>query len=82
MVEDELTDIPFNPGLFRSDGRMYPPQEDHAHAVDGHPEVTRYRSSGHNTFLGSNGAIEIRRIRGGHVDLAKHGADGRGVWEQ
>jgi hypothetical protein len=38
--------------------------------------VTRYRSRGHNTLIGDNGAIEIRSIAGSLI-LFKPGADGR-----
>lgn len=79
-VEDELTDIPFDPDLWMDDGRMYPPQQDSAFDVDGHPDVTRYRSRLHNTFVSSWGAIEVRSIQG-EVLASKPSADGRSVWD-
>lgn len=79
-VEDELTGIPDDPGNWRYDDRLYPPQGDSMRAVPAHPDVTRFRSLGHNTFVGANGAIEIVSSDG-TVELRKAGADGRGVWE-
>lgn len=75
-VEDELTSIPFDPDNWQHDGRMYPPQEDGRRAVSGRADVARYRSKGHSTLIGSNGAIEIRDGRG-RVIFGKPGADGR-----
>ena len=79
-VEDEWTTIPCNPASWAEDGRLYPPQSDNARAVPGHPHVTRYRSLGHNTFVGANGSIEIRRVDGS-IEFQKAGADGRYVWD-
>jgi hypothetical protein len=77
-VEDEMSDVPFNPANWQSDGRMYPPQDDSERPVPGHPSLRRYRSRRHNTFIGTNGALEIRTV-GGEVLLTKAGADGRFV---
>ena len=79
-VEDELTDIPFNPERWRTDGRMYPVQDDYASVVDAHPDITSYRSRRHETFIRANGAFEIRDVLTNEVLLAKPGADGTGVW--
>lgn len=80
QVEDELTDIPFDPARWRTDGRMYPVQDDNASEVEGSPEVTSYRSRKHETLIRSNGAFEIRDAITHEVVLAKTGADGKGVW--
>lgn len=80
QVEDELSGVPFDPDNWKTDGRLYPPQEDNKHLVLGHPLVTRYRSVAHNMFIGSNGAVEIQTLRG-DVLLQKAGADGRHVWQ-
>jgi len=80
QVEDEMTTIPYNPANWMSDGRMYPPLDDNVRNVVGHPKVKRYRSRNHNTFIGSNGSIEIQDIDG-MVEFSKPGADGKGVWE-
>jgi hypothetical protein len=82
QVEDELTSIPCNPDNWQSDGRMYPPQPDSIRAVEGYPRVHRFRSRGHNTFIGVNGSIEIQTASSEQVILRKLGEDGRGVWEQ
>lgn len=60
---------------------MYPPQMDSVRKVDDFPEVRRYRSSNHNTFIRSNGAIEVRQVHPKEVQFAKLGADGKGVWD-
>ena len=78
-VENEMTDIPYDPAKFETDGRLYPPEADAAHPVADHPSVTRYRSRKHNTFISANGAIEIQDLDE-QVWLAKPGADGNGVW--
>lgn len=80
QVEDEWTTIPYNPVNWAADGRLYPPQGDNARSVPGHPHVRRYRSLGHNTFVGSNGSIEIRQVDG-TIEFQKAGSDGRYVWE-
>lgn len=80
-VEDEYSGVPYNPQSFLSDGRLYPPQLDNAHAVDGFPDVTRYRSTGHNTFIANNGAIEVKIVATNEVQFVKNGANGKGVWE-
>jgi hypothetical protein len=79
-VEDDLTDIPADPDRWMTDGRMYPPQSDSRREVREHPNVVRYRSRAHNTFIGINGAIEIRDLMDG-VLFRKAGADGKHVWK-
>jgi hypothetical protein len=77
-VEDELTDIPYQPGSFEMDGRMYPPQQDSVREAPGRSDVVRYRSRGHNTYIRDNGAIEIRDLAGNLV-FSKAASNGLGV---
>src|SRR5262249_53751474 len=77
-VEDELTDIPYDPTRWRTDGRMYPVQDDNASDVEGHPDVTSYRSRKHETLVRDNGAFEIRDAHTRDVLVSKPGSDGKG----
>lgn len=79
-VEDELTGIPNDPANWRHDERIYPPQQDNLRPVAAHPQVARFRSVRHSTYIGTNGAVEIASTDG-TVELRKPGMDGRGVWE-
>jgi hypothetical protein len=77
-VENELTDIPYAPENWQTDGRMYPPREDAARMIAGRDDLIRYRSKAHNTFIRENGAIEIHDSNGA-VIFSKAGADGEGI---
>jgi hypothetical protein len=80
-VEDELTTTPNDPSNYVTDGRLYPPLADHRYRVKGRPDLVRYASKGHNTFVRDNGAITVV-VRNGSVALDKPGADGqRTDWE-
>ncbi len=76
-VENEMTDIPYAPEQWASDGRLYPILEDNWEDLPDGRWVGRSRR--HQTFVGANGAIEIKRRSDGHVEFAKPGADGKGV---
>jgi hypothetical protein len=77
QVEDELSGLPNRADDNKNDGRMYPPQSDNEHDVDGRPELTRYRSKAHHTYVGDNGAILITGKCG--VEFSKAGIDGQEI---
>jgi hypothetical protein len=79
-VEDELTGTPNDPASWQSDQRIYPPQRDAARDVPAHPQVTRFRSRRHNTYMGENGSVEIVALSG-RIEVQKPGLDVRGVWD-
>ncbi|MFM7843042.1 MAG: hypothetical protein ACKPEY_02270 [Planctomycetota bacterium] len=78
QVEDEFTNIPFQPERWQTDGRMYPSEVDNAREVEGRGDLIRYRPKAHNTFIRDNGAIEIQDVDG-KVLFEKCGSDGRRV---
>ena len=76
QVENELSGISYQPDHWQNDDRMYPPQPDSARDVEGRPDLTRYRSRSHNTWVAANGAILIQAIETKAIELDKPGADG------
>ena len=76
-VEDELTSVPFDPSQWRNDGRMYPFQDDSMLAPD-NPFIAAFRSRHHRTYIGVNGAIEIRD-KTDAVIFSKAGVDSRTI---
>src|SRR4051794_25493783 len=63
------------------DDPMGPPQDDAARSMKGRPDVTRYRSKGHNVFIRANGAIRIEELPDNWVVLDKPGSDGRKAFD-
>jgi hypothetical protein len=76
-VEDELSGVPRDPtGMpTKSDGRMYPPIPAYAKQCD-LPGVTLYVQTGHQTYIGANGAVLIVSRRTGAPELDRPGQDG------
>ena len=85
-VEDELSGVPFDPVTRGLDGRLYPPQLDSEKAFPSHPRVRRFRHRNHNTLIGENGSIQIRKAArrplDGEVVFSKPGADGKEVLDR
>lgn len=79
-VEDEMSGVPNDPSRWQTDGRLYPPMDDRQSEVPGSPEIRRYRSLKHITYIGQNGAIEITTSKN-EVVFRKAGADGKHVWQ-
>jgi hypothetical protein len=78
-VEDEMTNIPYDPANWQNDGRLYPPQVDNMAVIPGPPEVKKYRTRRHIILIGEQGAIEIRRRPDNELLVSKPGGDGKGL---
>lgn len=60
QVEDEYSGVPAEP---ESPERMYPPLDDNRVPISQSPEIVRYRSKGHRTFIRGDGAILIADLK-------------------
>jgi len=81
-VEDEFSGVSYNPDEPGTDGRMYPPNERFRYSKWERHGVRCYRQTAHATFVGANGAVEIRSRKGGELEevvFEKPGKDGRRV---
>ena len=58
-VEDEMTDIPFDPSQWEVDGRMYPPQVDKRSPMAGMPGLYRYKTRRHWVIISDRGDVAI-----------------------
>lgn len=76
-VEDRHSGVPFRPENWRSDGRMYPPQDD-AERKSPIPGVRVFRTRGHRVWIAVNGAIRITTAGAAEdrVVIDKAGKDG------
>jgi hypothetical protein len=79
QIEDEHSGVPNDPSSPMADERIWPPIARYHFAIDGRPDLDGYRQRGHETILGSNGAILIRTRRDVRIILDKAGQDGRKV---
>jgi hypothetical protein len=83
-VEDEFSGVAYNPDEPGTDGRMYPPETQFRYVAWEKAEVRCYRQTAHASFIGMNGAVEIRTRRGsdlGIIVFEKAGKDGKKVTE-
>jgi hypothetical protein len=79
-VENEFSEVAYRPERWRTDGRMYPPQEDSRVRCAERPSLRKYRNKGHYNFIGINGSIRIETLDG-KILLDKRGEDGRKTHE-
>ena len=77
-IEDEMSGVVNDPTAWIHDGRLYPPQLDSGREVPGRPDLIRFRSVAHNTFIGKNGAILVQ-TKNGVVEFSKAGSDGKWI---
>jgi hypothetical protein len=75
-VENEFSGVPYRPEHWKTDGRMYPPQEDSRVRCPERPSLRKYRNKGHYNFIGLNGSIRIETLDA-QILLDKRGEDGR-----
>jgi hypothetical protein len=78
-IEDKYSGVAFDPGAWKTDGRIYLPQADRSFRSTEHHDVVKYQSLGHWTFIAANGAFLIHEIQRGKVVVDRPGLDGRAV---
>ncbi|MGA2867937.1 MAG: hypothetical protein ABSF34_02070 [Verrucomicrobiota bacterium] len=78
VVEDEFSGVPYRPENWRTDGRMYPPQEDSRVKFPERPSLRKYRNKGHYHYIGLNGSIRIETLEA-EILLDKPRRDGRKI---
>jgi hypothetical protein len=78
-IEDRFSGVPNDPSSPRADDRIWPPIAKYSFAIEGRDDLDGYRQKGHETIIGSNGAILIRSRRDVRIILDKAGLDGRKV---
>ena len=81
-IENELSEIPYDPDEPGTDGRMYPPNAMFRYKLWERSGVQCYRQAGHATFVADNGAIEICKRVGiilGQIIFEKPGRNDRKV---
>lgn len=72
-VEDEMSEVPFDPSAWRDDGRLYPPQLDREVRWDQHGERA-FRTVRHFVVFGDDGSIRILDATSMAVIATKPGA--------
>jgi hypothetical protein len=78
--EDEHSGIRYAPEDARTirDGRIYPPEPD-SEKPSTVPGARRYRTRGHNVYIGSAGAIAFENAKSEAIEFSKPGSDGQEV---
>jgi len=78
--EEQHSGVPYAPEAARTvrDGRIYPPEPD-AEKPSSVPGARRYRTRGHNVYIGLNGAIAFENIKSQVIEFSKPGSDGEEV---
>jgi hypothetical protein len=78
-IEERHSGVPYDPGNWKNDSRLYMPLMDNS----SHPRdcrgVTKLWSFGQSTLIAPNGAYLIKETRSEPVVLEKAGHDGRAV---
>lgn len=78
--EEMHSGVPYAPDAARTtrDGRIYPPEPD-SEKASSIPGARRYRTRGHNVYIGLNGAIAFENVKTQEIEFSKPGSDGQEV---